>query len=127
MINLSFNKKLSVGVDIENIERFSSLEYNKNMKFYNDIFTKKEVKYCLSKPNPYQHFAVRFAGKEAVIKLLSSFGIKTAFKNIEILAKNKIPLVNILDSKIKNLEIFISMSHCKDQAVAFVVGCLKDS
>lgn len=48
----------------------------------------KELKYCLSKTNPYPHLAARFAGKEAVIKLISGFGGKISPNEIEILNDN---------------------------------------
>lgn len=60
---------LSLGVDIEEVGRFQSLI--RNPRFMTRVFTPKEVAYCKSKKNKLQHFAARFAAKEAVWKALS--------------------------------------------------------
>src|SRR4051812_17104349 len=59
----------SLGVDIEEVQRFKVLIRNK--RFLARVFTVEEIKYCFSKKNRAQHFAVRFAAKEAVWKALS--------------------------------------------------------
>ena len=43
-------------------------------RFAERVFTAAEREYCLSRANPAQHFAARFAGKEAVGKALG-FGV----------------------------------------------------
>ena len=53
-------------VDIESISRFRMMPFVKHKNFYKRIFTEREIMYCLSKMNPYQHFAVRFCAKEAL-------------------------------------------------------------
>src|SRR5258706_899697 len=58
----------SLGVDIEEVKRFEKLLRNK--RFLNRVFTKEEIAYCFSKKNQAQHFAVRFAAKEAVLKAM---------------------------------------------------------
>ena len=113
----------SVGVDIEDIERFVKLDIEKNESFFNRLFTQKEMEYCLSKSNPYPHLAVRFAGKEAVIKLISGFGEKVNPGEIEILNDaNGVPVVNINNERFNNIKVIISLSHCKDKAIAFAWG-----
>ena len=106
--------ELSIGVDIEDISRFKNKEYNKNKIFYNKIFTKKEISYCLAKKNPYQHFAVRFCAKEAFIKAINE-SIKD-YKDIEIKVKNNKPFIIWNDKK-----HLLSLSHEKDKAIAFVI------
>ena len=59
-----------LGIDCTEISRFR--DYH-NDKLFKKIFTEKEIKYCLSKSQPSQHFAVRFAAKESVYKALSQF------------------------------------------------------
>ena len=91
--------------------------------------TKRE--YCESKKmQKYQHYAARFSAKEAVFKAVSDelenkFQIN--WKDIEILNDEKgRPYVNILNNKIQNIEdIDISLSHCKEYAIANVVVIFK--
>lgn len=82
-----------------------------------------EIIYCNSKgKNCYEHFAARFAAKEAVIKALSDL-LKNKYeldwKDIEIInSKDGKPKL-ILHREIKNIaSIDISLSHLKEYAVA---------
>ena len=64
---------MSVGVDLIEIERIRrALE--RYPDFRERCFTEAERAYCDSRPNPAQHYAARFAGKEAVGKALG-FGV----------------------------------------------------
>lgn len=104
-------------MDIEEIGRFRKLPYKSSQSFYKKIFTPAEIKYCLSKTNPAQHFAARFAGKEAVLKCLQS----NIYKVLDVGIcnnKNGTPGVEVKGQKGKFL---ISLSHTKDQAVAVVL------
>lgn len=116
-------ENLGVGVDIENIDRFNNFT-NKQNHFLNRVFTNKELEYCFSKDAVAQHLAARFAGKEAVVKALCRIGQKIVdYKNIEIINdENKVPLVNLIGNQIENLKLEISLSHCKDKAIAFVIA-----
>ena len=56
---------MTVGVDLIEIERIRrALE--RYPSFRERCFTEAERAYCDSRPNPAQHYAARFAGKEAV-------------------------------------------------------------
>ena len=94
------------------------------------MFTDEEVKYCESKSErtKYQHYAARFAAKEAVFKAISPLlknKYEIGWKNIEILKdENDRPFVNLLDIEIKNLEIDVSLSHVKNTAVATAIATL---
>jgi len=101
-----------MGIDIIDVNRFSSKIYSKNKQFYTKIFTKNEINYCIKFKNPYIHFAGKFALKEAVIKALNK---KINLLDIETFHKNKAPYV-----KLKNYNNFSisSISHEKNIAVA---------
>ena len=64
--------KVTCGTDIIEIERIKTSIENLGEKFLNRVFTKKEIEYCESKnKQKYQHYAARFAAKEAAFKALS--------------------------------------------------------
>ena len=113
------------GTDIIEVERIREAIEKHNDKFLNEIFTDKEIEYCDSKKNMrYQHFAARFAAKEAVFKAISELlkdKYDITWKDIEILNdENSRPYVNLnkIDS-LKDIEsIDISISHIKDYAIA---------
>ena len=60
----------STGIDIVEIERIKTAIDRFGLRFINRIFTAGEIEYCMSKRNSAQHFAARFAAKEAVYKSL---------------------------------------------------------
>src|SRR5882724_6698332 len=59
---------MDIGVDIVEIDRIAKSV--RNPRFLQRVFTPQEVAYCRSRKNSAQHFAVRFAAKEAVWKAI---------------------------------------------------------
>jgi holo-[acyl-carrier protein] synthase len=112
-----------VGTDIEAIERFNNYTLSDDSNFLRSIFSESELEYCFSKESPANHLAVRFVGKESVIKALYSIGIENVFyRDIEILNKsNGVPYIK-LDDMYKNIQFQISLSHSKENAIAFVIA-----
>jgi len=110
-----------IGVDIEEVGRFKKLPYKNNVSFYKKIFSSWEIKYCLSKANPAQHFTARFAAKEAVAKALGK-SVYNA-KEIEVLVdKNGKPHIKLQAKSYKlKANISVSLSHTKEYAVAFAI------
>lgn len=120
--------KLSVGTDIIEIKRIEKLV--QNPKFINKIYTEQEIKYCeLRKEQKYQSYAARFAAKEAIYKALSNnINTNYTWKDFEIInSNNGKPEVKI-HINIQELEqIEISISHCKEYAVAYVTAIFNDT
>ena len=123
--------KINTGIDIIEIERVKSSIENTNGKFCDRVYTENEIKYCESKKNQkYQHYAARFAAKEAVFKAISSklnSKYEIEWKDIEITNdKEGKPNVKIFNSVMDEVEdIEVSISHCKEYAVANVVVIYK--
>ena len=123
--------RIRTGTDIIEISRVKESIESTNKKFCERVYTEKEREDCESKKmQKYQHYAARFSAKEAVFKAVSDelenkFQIN--WKDIEILNDEKgRPYVNILNNKIQNIEdIDISLSHCKEYAIANVVVIFK--
>ncbi len=122
--------QVKCGIDIIEIDRIKEAIETTKEEFINRVYTKNEIEYCESKNNmKYQHYAARFAAKEAAFKAISEEFDKyeITWKDIEITTNEKgRPKVEILNKKIPNLEsIDISISHCKNYAVANVTVLLK--
>jgi len=112
---------MEIGIDCIDIARFneSSILLKQNLK---RIFTNKEIDYCQKMEHPSQHFAVRYAGKEAVQKAFTEYNIAISLNHIEILKKeNGKPFVHMVDDKAKDFNIKISLSHSKTTAVAIAL------
>lgn len=119
--------KVTCGTDIIEINRIKHDIETLGEDFIERIYTKKEIEYCESKKiQKYQHYAVRFAAKEAVFKAIShklNNKYEISWKDIEISNDNNgKPQVNIIMQKVEEMEsIDLSLSHCKDYATANVV------
>ena len=119
--------KISCGTDIIELERINDSIEETNNKFLNRVYTKKEIEYCESKKaQRYQHYAARFAAKEAVFKAISvklEDKYSICWKDIEIINDSQgRPSITLQGNIQKNIEqIDISLSHCKEYATANVV------
>ena len=115
---------ITCGTDIIEIERIKQSIEKLGNSFLNRIYTDREIQYCESKKKQkYQHYAARFAAKEAVFKAISK-GLedkyKINWKDIEIVNNSQgRPAVFMNGTEQKNIDI--SISHCKEYAVATVV------
>ena len=63
-----------VGFDLVDLADFARTLQRSGDRFLNRIYTEAEIEYCRSQPHPSQHFAVRFAAKEAAMKALGLAG-----------------------------------------------------
>jgi holo-[acyl-carrier protein] synthase len=117
---------MKVGLDVIEIGRVArALE--RHASFRERCFTEAERAYCDSRPNPAQHYAARFAGKEAVGKALG-FGVARAFawKDVEIDGRPK-PDVRLSGRaagwarRVGAGSIDLSMTHSEDIAAAVCV------
>lgn len=115
--------KIKCGTDIIEVSRIKESIEKLGDKFLNKIYTQKEIEYCLSKNNmKYQHFAARFAAKEAIFKAISSL-LKNKYEitwtDVEVLNdENGRPYVHFLNNIYNIEQIDISISHLKEYAIA---------
>src|SRR5262245_60213260 len=118
---------VTVGVALIEIERIRrALE--RHPSFRERCFTEEERRYCDSRPNPAQHYAARFAGKEAVGKAIG-FGVARAFawRDVEIAGRPK-PSVRLSGrmaawaEKVGAQTLDLSMTHSRELAGAVCVA-----
>ena len=113
---------MRVGVDLIEIERIRLALDRHGESFKRRCFTDVERAYCDSKPNPPQHYAGRFAAKEAVGKALGS-GVYFTWKEIEIRGRPK-PGVHLTGrtaawaERVGAAHIELSMTHSRELAAA---------
>ena len=124
--------KVTCGVDIIEISRIKENIEQLGEKFLNKIFTLNEIEYCESKKKQkYQHYAARFAAKEATFKAISNQlnnKYDISWKDIEVKddkeGRPNVIITGINLEKIENIDI--SSSHCKEYAIANVTILIKD-
>ncbi len=118
---------VTCGTDIIEIKRVENLVVSSTENTLHKIFSVNEVKYCESKGKmKYQHYAVRFSAKEAIFKAISAKlndKFEISWNDVEVInEENGRPQVIFLNHKPIELEnIDISLSHCKEYAIAMVV------
>lgn len=120
---------IGIGIDIIEIKRIETAMQKGSDRFRIRIFTDREVEYCEKKRKKYQHYAARFAAKEAAMKALGT-GLRKGIGFAEIELINKVSgepglffygkAREILDASGVR-EISVSVSHSNDYAVAMVV------
>lgn len=123
--------KVTCGVDIIEIERIRESIENLGEKFLKRVFTDREIEYCESKKaQKYQHYAGRFAAKEAAFKAVSKElddKYSVCWKDFEVIndrqGRPQINITNINTEKIESIDI--SISHCRLYATANVVVVYK--
>ena len=128
--------KITTGIDIIEVNRIKKSIEELGDSFLNRIYTQNEIEYCnKSGEIKYQHFAARFAAKEAIFKAISQFTFGregASWKDIEVInIESGKPVINVdslknkLGKTVNNLileDIDISISHIKEYAVASVVA-----
>jgi holo-[acyl-carrier protein] synthase len=115
---------MRVGVDLIEIERIRAA-IGRYDGFRERCFTEAERAYCDGKANPAQHYAGRFAAKEAVGKALGC-GVHFTWKEIEIVGRPKPGVVltgrtKAWAEKVKAGQIDLSMTHSRELAAAIAV------
>ena len=124
---MSIKMKVTCGVDIIEVKRIEKAIISTDENFLDRVYTKEEIQYCNSKGiTKYEHYAARFAAKEAVLKAVSS-GLNSKYdldwKDVEILNdKEGRPYVNLKNEIKPKVEIDLSLSHIKEYAVANCVA-----
>ncbi|HEK86103.1 MAG TPA: holo-ACP synthase [Candidatus Aminicenantes bacterium] len=117
-----------VGTDIIEVQRVED-KLNRTPGLKEKLYTQLEISYCESKKFPPQHYAARFAAKEAFLKALGtgwSGGLK--FSEIEIRnLESGQPVIEVY-GRVKEMcgaqginRFTVSLSHLKTYAVATVI------
>lgn len=117
------------GVDIVDISRFERLLEEGNVRLFERLFTPHEVEYCAGKAHSAQHYALRFAAKEAFLKACG-LGLREGltWHDVEVvndtLGKPELRLHGKAQQIFTDMDlskIFVSLSHDGNFAVAMVV------
>jgi len=103
--------------------------------FINRVYTPHEIEYCQSRKAATQHFAGRWAAKEAILKALGTGWIKgISWRDIEVHnERSGQPVVRLRGGARDVLErsgigeMLISISHCRSHATAYALALAAES
>jgi len=119
---------VSHGIDIVSVKRITDSIRRGGSAFLNRVYTASECRYCKNRARKFEHFAARFAVKEALIKALGNKAHCVALNQIEVknLPSGK-PTLHLKPAVMKKAglssktKIEVSLSHEREFAVASVI------
>jgi len=122
---------LSVGVDLIEIARIQRAIERWGARFLGHVYTPAEIAYCRGRA---PELAARFAGKEAISKALGTGLYGIHWTEMEILADRRgKPMVTLYGRALARAQALglgewaISLTHSRDNAMAFVAAREKES
>ncbi len=121
---------VGLGTDIIEIVRIGQMIERHGELFLERVYTADEIQYCQRRRESYQHFAGRWAAKEAVMKTLGTGFVRgIGWQDIEVVmektGKPRIAVRGGAGEMARQLgidEILITISHCRTFATATAVA-----
>lgn len=115
-----------IGIDLVRISRLEEVVNRRGKRFLERVFTPQEIEYCSSKALKIQHYAVRFAAKEAVFKAFGTgWSQGVTWHDVEVFSDEEgRPQVRLsgkcqqLARELQVKQILVSLSHDGDYAIA---------
>jgi holo-[acyl-carrier protein] synthase len=121
---------IGIGTDIIECLRIGQMIERHGELFITRVYTAHEIQYCQSRKQATQHFAGRWAAKEAVLKALGTGWRKgISWRDVEI--RNEPggrPVVALrggardVVEQLGITEMLISISHCRSHATAYALA-----
>ena len=121
---------ISIGTDIIECVRIAQMIEKHGEVFLQRVFTQKEIVYCSSRKAATQHYAGRWAAKEAVLKVLGTGWAKgIQWTDVEVVNEvSGAPMIKMTGKAAEIArergirEVMITISHCRSFATAFATG-----
>jgi holo-[acyl-carrier protein] synthase len=121
---------VGIGTDIVECLRIAKMIERHGELFIGRVYTAQEISYCQSRRMATQHFAGRWAAKEAVLKALGT-GWQRGISWRDIEVRNEAggrPAIALSGGarRVANEqgigEVLITISHCRGHATAFAIA-----
>jgi holo-[acyl-carrier protein] synthase len=126
---------LGIGTDIVECPRIGKMIEQHGELFLRRVYTEREIRYCQARKHAIEHFAGRWAAKEAILKAMGtgrSHGI--AWTNIEVRnGQGGQPRVLVCgaarEATIERgiADILVSISHCRTYATAYAMALARQA
>ena len=121
---------IGIGTDIVECLRIRRMIERHGELFLIRVYTEREIRYCQSRRHATEHFAARWAAKEAVFKSLGTNWQKgMCWTDIEVVSEGTAgPRVAVCGAsrEIKQARgvtgFFLSLAHCRNYATAHAVA-----
>jgi len=125
---------VGIGTDIVECLRIAQMIDRHGELFVNRVYTPAEIRYCQSRKQATQHFAGRWAAKEAILKALGTGWRRgISWRDMEVrndeLGRPQVALRGAVRDLVEQLgvkEILVSISHCRSHAMAYALALGRD-
>ena len=125
---------LGIGTDIIECLRIAKMIERHGELFLTRVYTPQEIEYCTARKAATQHYAGRFAAKEAVLKALGTGWTRgIQWRDIEVRnepgGRPTVAMRGGARDVVERLgitEMLISISHCRSHATAYALAQGKD-
>jgi holo-[acyl-carrier protein] synthase len=121
---------VGIGIDIVECLRVGRMIERHGEQFLERVYTQREVAYCQARKRAVEHFAARWAAKEAIFKCLGT-GWKRGLDWTDVEIRNEHsgkPQVHLCGATkevalaLRVGDIHLSMSHCRAYATAYALA-----
>ena len=125
---------IGIGTDITECLRIAEMIQRHGELFVSRVYTQQEIEYCQSRKQSTQHFAGRWAAKEAVLKAVGT-GWRRGISWRDVEVKNLLggkPIIRLyggvrdVADELGVGRILISISHCRSHATAYALALERD-
>jgi holo-[acyl-carrier protein] synthase len=131
--SLMVGEPVGVGIDQVMVADFERQVFVDNKAYYERLFSADEIAYCLGQAAPAQHFAARYAAKEAAVKACNAI-VPLAYWQIEVQrASDGAPALHFWNEQrsgpqrqLTAYRALVSLSHTETVASAVVVMCARN-
>jgi holo-[acyl-carrier protein] synthase len=127
-------KVFGIGTDIVECLRIAKMIERHGELFIGRIYTEHEIQYCSTRKAATQHYAGRWAAKEAVLKALGTGWIRgISWRDVEVRNERGGKPVIALGGGAREIcekagisEMQISISHCRSHATAYALAICQE-
>ena len=121
---------LGIGTDIIECPRIGKMIEQHGELFLRRVYTDREIRYCQARKHAIEHFAGRWAAKEAILKAIGT-GWAHGIAWTELEVRNSFtgePKVHVCGAAKEAAlrrgvgDILISISHCRTYATAYALA-----
>src|SRR5262245_23917587 len=121
---------VGIGTDIVECLRIARLIEQHGELFLNRVYTEREIRYCQARKRAMEHFAGRWAAKEAILKCLGTGWAKgLCWTDLEVRnepgGKPHVHVRGAAKDQVQRLgvsDILVSISHCRAYATAYALA-----
>ncbi|HZU38210.1 MAG TPA: holo-ACP synthase [Gemmataceae bacterium] len=121
---------VGIGTDIVECLRIGRMIEEHGEQFLTRVYTEREIRYCQARKHAVEHFAGRWAAKEAILKCLGT-GWRGGISWTDIEVRNNPdgkPHVLVCGGakdymqRLRIGDILLSISHCRAYATAYAIA-----